>query len=185
MKLMYLQQIGVNSRYCYLRRACLNESSPRVHSNGPCCPEHHKHSGLDFLSNKNERWKLFCFSFTHPPQLNHVPRSILCSDSVQNIDNRFSRARRCCITQFCWLVAFFFPLKIRGGNFSSEIMQINNCFILQMCVRRVMKHFEKLRKHSRTKSYICLYLEELLRIFSSSPNLSRLNKPLLVHETNC
>ena len=83
-----------------------------------------------------------------------------------------------------WLVAFFFPLKIRGGNFSAEIMQINNCFILQVCVRRVMKHFGKLRKHSRTKSCICLYLEELLRIFSSSPNLSRLNKPLLVHETN-
>ena len=45
-------------------------------------------------------------------------------------------------------------------------MQINNCFILQVCVRRVMKHFEKLsKKHSRTKSCICLYLEELLRIF--------------------
>ena len=93
-------------------------------------------------------------------------------------------ARRCCITQFSWLVAFFFPLKISGGNFSSEIMQINNCFIPQVCVRRVMKYFGKLRKHSRTISCICRHLEELLRIFSSSPNLSRLNKPLLVHETN-
>ena len=44
-------------------------------------------------------------------------------------------------------------------------MQQNNCVILQVCVSRVMKHFGKLRKHSRTKSCICLHLEELLHIF--------------------
>ena len=44
-------------------------------------------------------------------------------------------------------------------------MQQNNYVILQVCVSRVMKHFGKLRKHSRTKSCIWLHLEELLRIF--------------------
>ena len=109
MKLMYLQQIGVNTRYyvSYLRRACLNESSPRVHSNGPRRPEHHKHSGLDVLSNKNERKKLFCFSFTYPPQLNHVSRSILCSDSVQSIDNRFFNSAK----------VLHYPILLAGGVF--------------------------------------------------------------------
>ena len=44
-------------------------------------------------------------------------------------------------------------------------MQQNNCVILQVCVSQVMKHFGKLRKASRTKSCICIRLEELLRSF--------------------
>ena len=44
-------------------------------------------------------------------------------------------------------------------------MQKNNCVILQVCVSQVMKHFGKLRKTSRTKSCICIHLEELLRSF--------------------
>ena len=109
--------------------------------------------------------KKFLFFYYTSPQLNHVSRSILCSDSVHSIDNRFFNSAKVPQHPILHAGGVFLPLKISGGYFSPEIMQQNNCVILQVCVSQVMKHFGKLRKTSRTKSCICIHLEELLRSF--------------------
>ena len=60
---------------------------------------------------KRKGENFFSFSFTHPPQLNYVSRSILCSDSVQSIDNRIFNSAKVLHHPILLVGGVFLPIK--------------------------------------------------------------------------
>ena len=66
---------------------------------------------LMFFPIKTKGKNFFCFSFTHPPQLNYVSKSILCSDSVQSIDNRFFNSAKVLHHPILLVGGVFLPIK--------------------------------------------------------------------------